>query len=63
MKGFDFLLVKGHIKIILHLLFYLQIGNIDIWTKPIMPKGSLAFAMVNFGVDGTPKRYVTQEFK
>ena len=31
-----------------------QIGNVDVWTRPILPNGSLAFAFLNFGTGGTP---------
>lgn len=30
-------------------------ANIQIWTRPILPKGSLAFAIINFNTDGTPR--------
>lgn len=32
-----------------------QIGQLEIWTKPILPLGNLAFAIVNFG-DSTPTK-------
>ncbi|GAB1600014.1 alpha-N-acetylgalactosaminidase-like [Argonauta hians] len=33
-----------------------SVKNIDYWMKPILPKGSFAFAFVNFNTDGTPKK-------
>ncbi len=29
-------------------------GDIQIWTKPVNPSGSFAFAFLNTGVGGTP---------
>jgi len=33
----------------------LQIGNVEVWTKPILPSGSYAFALVNMG-NATPTK-------
>ncbi|XP_074651733.1 alpha-N-acetylgalactosaminidase-like isoform X2 [Tubulanus polymorphus] len=31
-------------------------GNIEVWTRPILPKGSFAVAIMNTGTGGTPQR-------
>ena len=33
-----------------------QIGDVQIWTKPVMPSGSVAFAFLNTGTGGTPSK-------
>lgn len=33
-----------------------QTGNIQLWTKPILPEGSYAFAALNTGSGGTPDK-------
>ena len=37
------------------LFYFFQNGNIQIWTRPILPEGSFAFVFLNLGDDGTPK--------
>ena len=33
-----------------------QVGNIQIWTRPVLPEGSFAFAFLNTGTGGTPQK-------
>ena len=33
-----------------------QMGDIQLWTRPVMPQGSMAFAFVNTGTGGTPTK-------
>ena len=37
-------------------MFSFQTGNIQLWTKPILPEGSYAFAALNTGTGGTPSK-------
>lgn len=41
------------VKLFLHTL---QTGDVQVWTRPVTPVGSVAFALVNFGYRGTPTR-------
>ena len=48
------------IYICMCILFTLQAAALDVWTRPILPKGSLAVAIVNGNNKGTPRTAVVQ---
>ncbi len=42
--------------IIMYSCFFFQVGNVQVWRRPVLPEGSYAIAFLNTGTDGAPSK-------